>query len=213
MKSFLGIFCLLCFIFSSSYSTLLSKNRIKTKAKIRKHQIKFKQSEIIKEGWLKLCQSPQKSSLIPGASHFSLFIDSRLDFLKNPLYGVKSQNSIPSDEAFYFRFSGKNIFYTYSETDMKVLGAIAVKKVIPLQDFYLRKNCFEVSSEREKWMLCGCSPRKENWIEVISNPRTITLNFTTNESLKAPEPQNRSNLSSLPEPVSFLQYALFNFLL
>lgn len=124
------------------------------------------------------------------------------EFIKNPLYGVKGKSSVPNEEALYFRYSGKNLFYTSCETDTAVLGAIAVKKIVPINDFYLRKNCFEVYGVKEKWMLCGCNENKENWIEIISSPKIISLNLTINETSKNnTNEENKINASNLPDPV------------
>lgn len=120
---------------------------------------------------------------------------------------MQGQKSIPNEESFYFRYSGKNLFYSSSETDMKVLGAISVKKIVPINDFYMRKNCFEVSSVKEKWMLCGCNEKKENWIEIITSPTVTskpTLNLTINVTInKTTTSENKTNLTYLPQPVFF----------
>ena len=111
------------------------------------------------------------------------------------------QKTIPNQEAFYFRLSGQNIFFTASDTDTKVLGALTIKKAEPLKNLYLRKNCFEVSNLQEKWILCSCSDKKEPWIDIITK-KTIIYQNTTNKIEGPPSPP--INNSQLPEPVLFL---------
>jgi hypothetical protein len=38
--------------------------------------------------------------------------------------------TVPSDDAFYFRISGLNLYYTETKTDMIVLGAISVDNIV-----------------------------------------------------------------------------------
>lgn len=98
----------------------------------------------------------------------------------NPLYAFeKQQNNIPNQQAFYFRLSGKNLFYTQSDTDMKVLGALSIVRTEKNRDIYSKKNCFSVSNIHERWLLCPCSGTNDRWIEIIAN-QTIFINKSEN---------------------------------
>lgn len=98
------------------------------------------------------------------------------DFKVNPLFSFENQqNAIPNQQAFYFRLSGKNLFYTKSDTDMKVLGALSIVKIEKNRDIYSKKNCFSASNVHERWLLCPCSGGNEHWIEIITN-QTISSN-------------------------------------
>lgn len=49
-------------------------------------------------------------------------------FRKNQHYKVDP--SVPADNAFYFRVSGLNLYYTETQKDMIVLGAIAIDNIV-----------------------------------------------------------------------------------
>ena len=61
MKFFCLIFLFLISVHFIGKAIFLNKNGIKSK----KHGNKFQGNDIIQEGWLKICKSPQKNTLIP----------------------------------------------------------------------------------------------------------------------------------------------------
>ena len=65
MKFFILVI-IFCLFFSYSIESNLLKHGISAKHKLKKHGIRFNGNEIIKEGWLKLCKSPESRILIPG---------------------------------------------------------------------------------------------------------------------------------------------------
>jgi len=50
-------------------------------------------------------------------------------YRKNEVYGTGIDDSIPEEHAFFFRLSGLNLYYTATQHDMNVLGAIAIINV------------------------------------------------------------------------------------
>lgn len=68
----------------------------------------------------------------------------------------------PNDKFFYFRLSGLNIYYTNTNSDMNVLGAIAVSKLdkilkpsLDASTEYITTCFFLTDIERIKYKLCG----------------------------------------------------------
>lgn len=133
---------------------------------------------------------------------------SKTDFQINPIYSPIGTKSVPNQEAFYFRISGNNIFYTQSDTDLKVLGALAVHKIEPIQDSYMRKNCFSVSNQQDRWMLCPCheNDKSNQWIELLTNQ----TKYPSNLQAQPPDllEKNETNSNNNTNPV--LKYIFFN---
>lgn len=73
---------------------------------------------------------------------------------------------------------------------MNVVGALMIKKTDPIKNNYMRKNCFEVSDQVDKWMLCGCNEKIDHWVEIIRK-NLVPLNLSsTNESISENTTQN-----------------------
>ena len=82
-----------------------------------------------------------------------------------------------------------------------MLGAISFQKTEQIKDLYRRKNCFEVANQREKWMLCSCTDKKERWVDILT-AQTIqsSSNLTNNKN----EPI--VNNGTLPDPVIYKNF-------
>ena len=74
-------------------------------------------------------------------------------FRKNSHFG---KDGVPAVDAFYFRVSGLNIYYTETDKDPVVLGAIAIKNVQRVaKTGLLGDKCFKVENEeKDHWELC-----------------------------------------------------------
>ena len=66
-------------------------------------------------GYVSIAQTPDSNE--PPGSYFR----------KNSQYGKDS--AIPSDSSFYFRLSMNNLYYTATDKDLVVLGAISISNV------------------------------------------------------------------------------------
>ncbi len=76
-------------------------------------------------------------------------------FRKNLQFTTNSY-IIPSEDSFYFRISGDNVYYTETQSDLKVLGAISVDNIMSTNHSDLENDCFTVNnSENDEWHLCA----------------------------------------------------------
>lgn len=95
-------------------------------------------------GYISVTDGPPKPDVVPGS------------------YFRKNQEFInggpPNDSSFYFRLSGLNLYYTATEKDMVVLGAIRIdnmQTVIPAGSGYVGQ-CISVKDiELDEWTLCA----------------------------------------------------------
>jgi carbonic anhydrase len=67
----------------------------------------------------------------------------------------------PGSFYFWFRLSGRNIYYSTTKTDINILGAINIVNVddaIPKNDFSVEASCFSIKDkELKNWKLCADS--------------------------------------------------------
>lgn len=63
---FLILVLVFSLFFRYSIESHLLKHGISAKHKLKKHGNRFNGNAIIKEGWLKICKSPESRILIPG---------------------------------------------------------------------------------------------------------------------------------------------------
>jgi carbonic anhydrase len=87
------------------------------------------------------------------------------DFSKGP-------NAPPSNKHFWFRMSGRNLYYSTNKDDINVLGSIRIKSISdvePKKIYDDDKNCFKVLDvNSDKWKLCPPDlKRKKEWICAI----------------------------------------------
>jgi hypothetical protein len=84
----------------------------------------------------------------------------------------------PGVDAFYFRVSGHNIYYTETATDAVVLGAISMRNIEKVHaSALIEKKCFKITnSEKVEWDLCvlDAEPDCSKWVcaieEAIGGP-------------------------------------------
>jgi len=84
----------------------------------------------------------------------------------------KGANAPPSNKHFWFRMSGRNLYYSTNKDDVNVLGAITMKSVSnvePKKPFDDDHFCFKVlDNNNDKWKVCPPNyKRKHMWICAI----------------------------------------------
>jgi carbonic anhydrase len=88
-------------------------------------------------------------------------------FRINDAFDKNQKNSTNTKKDFWFRLSGTHIYYTVTDTDLNVLGAIAVSNIHKLDD----KNelCFLIDdAEDNKWTLCSIKTEiTKKWVCAI----------------------------------------------
>jgi len=83
---------------------------------------------------------------IPGQNYDGIF-------RKNTQWAEDGSGAAPAIDAFYFRISGHNLYYTETDTDTVVLGAIAIHNLKSTKD--TAPNCFVIQdNEADNWELC-----------------------------------------------------------
>jgi len=94
------------------------------------------------------------------------------NFRINGAYGNKQLKAdLPNDKFFWFRLSGLNLYYSTTETDINILGAINVESIesvlVPMQDSSTEyiTTCFTVKdTSRLDWKICGMKePVVKQW--------------------------------------------------
>ena len=75
------------------------------------------------------------------------------------------KKDVPDPDAFYFRLSGTNLYFTETKDDMVVLGTMAIKNVEDVANSDIHQSCFKVQSkEFDEWDLCALNPaEKKVW--------------------------------------------------
>lgn len=95
-------------------------------------------------GYVSIADGPPAPEVAPGSY-----------FRKNEKF---KDGGPPSESAFYFRLSGLNLYYTATQADLIVLGAIKISNidaVTPADTSYMGK-CITVNDlESDQWTLCG----------------------------------------------------------
>lgn len=106
---------------------------------------------------------------LPDGKTVKIKIDSQYyrinDFAKGP-------NAPPSNKHFWFRMSGRNLYYSTNKEDINVLGSIRIKSmsdVEPKKPYDDDHFCFKVlDSNNDKWKLCPPDyKRKKAWVCAI----------------------------------------------
>ncbi len=80
------------------------------------------------------------------------------------------QGDIPTEDSFFFRITGKNLYYTETSNDMQVLGAISITNIESTSPSDLEDDCFNVhNSEDDEWHLCANTySEREKWYTAIN---------------------------------------------
>jgi hypothetical protein len=75
---------------------------------------------------------------------------------------------VPTIDAYYFRLTNENLYYTETPSDSVVLGAIQISNIVRTLP-YMSKGCFKiVDKEKDEWQVCsidGSCPK--DWKEAI----------------------------------------------
>lgn len=100
--------------------------------------------------------------------NFIFTLHDKASFRKNSKF---KEGGAPAIDAFYFRISGTNIYYTETDKDAVVLGAIAIKNIGKVQPGKtIKDKCFLVGNvEGDKWELCVMDEEEncETWVCAI----------------------------------------------
>ena len=86
-------------------------------------------------------------------------------FRKNTVF---PKEGIPAETKFYFRLSKNNLYYTASQKEMVVLGAIAItniEQVSQADSSFMTGYCIQVKdAELDQWVLCASSEKEiKDW--------------------------------------------------
>ena len=132
--------------------------------------------KVLKSGWLKVSTTMFKHTgrfppiVLPDGKEIKILVN-RKYFRINQAYkpGQDSQKSPPKKKYFWFRLSGKNLYYSMTTNDINVLGVVSVKNIAdsyPSKNISSEKNCFKVlDREGRDWTLCAENLKSRNsWI-------------------------------------------------
>ena len=170
---------------SSSYNNdnSMGPSRSKSAKKGKKSKIiKIKRKkysnpiQVLKSGWLKVSSTMFKHTgrfppiVLPSGKEIKILVN-RKYFRINQSYkkGADSSKSPPNKKYFWFRLSGKNLYYSMTTEDINVLGVVSVKNIVDSyasKDLSTDKNCFKIlDREGRNWTLCSESQEsRKRWI-------------------------------------------------
>ena len=101
-------------------------------------------------GYISIADGPPAADVAPGSY-----------FRKNEKF---KDGGPPNESSFYFRLSGLNLYYTATQADLLVLGAIKITNIEAIQpaDKSFMGDCISVKDvEKDEWTLCG--PEIQDW--------------------------------------------------
>jgi carbonic anhydrase len=168
--------------YSNSESEL--EQKIKPKGGKRKSKSKINDPDIILQkgesldpvlqNWLKISSPFFKNTRkfppleLPGGQIVSIKLSDGY-FRINEAYNKNNKTGPPTQNDFWFRLSGRHIYYSMNKHDMNVLGAIHLKQisdVIPLKAYSDEPTCFIVlDKENIKWKICATNTQvKVQWV-------------------------------------------------
>ena len=150
---------------------------------------------LIKEDWLKISTpSFNNPNIFPpifltNGSVAKIQFDDRF-FRINPVFNNSTQDdNLPRNNTlFWFRLSGKSLYYADTKTDMNVLGAILTENLVdarPLSDYGNENTCFQIDDiEKNNWKLCANTTKRRNkWICKIKEIKKINSDLCNNLTL------------------------------
>lgn len=81
----------------------------------------------------------------------------------------KIENNPPGTNCFWFRLYGHNLYYSSTKSDINILGAVTVHKVvglINLEQDHAGYHCFVIRDEtKQEWKICSKEEQKRNkWV-------------------------------------------------
>ena len=190
----------------SNYSNKLSKSKSsnkeltklikKKKFKKKKDQIKIKKRKadpntIYKFGWLKISSKVftnlrrYPKIIIPGKKIHNIIVDTNY-FRLNDEYSRYSK-SIPHHRDFWFRLSGRLLYYSNRKEDINVLDSIYIKNiksVLSISNYSKNTNCFKINDIRQQtFKICAHTiEEKVEWIckikEILRKPKEVACGGT-----------------------------------
>ena len=142
-----------------------SKGGKKKKMRIRRRKTYKDPVQVLKEGWLRISsisfRHPGKfpSITLPDWEEMRIPVNKE-NFRINELYDQSDsgEDMPPTKYDFWFRVSGKNLYYSQKKDDLNVLGSISSINIVGSTSDRSKgsKNCFTIKNkEKRSWKLCG----------------------------------------------------------
>lgn len=121
---------------------------------------------IIRTGWLKISAKMFTKTnkfppiILPNGKKIKIKINQSYFRLNEAFVkGTSNPNLPPKRKYFWFRLSGKHLYYSMTKNDINILGDIPLKNIITSyasQDSKNEHNCFKVvDRESRNWKLCA----------------------------------------------------------
>ena len=148
---------------------------------------------LILEDWLKISSPMFKNRTrfpqisMPDGSKMEIKVNHNFFRINSAFNDNNPDPQMPPDVLyFWFRLSGKNIYYSLTKSDINILGAIKVSNVqesIALNDYSSEATCFIIKdSEEHNWKLCADSIDIRNkWLCKIKEILMINDNLCSNK--------------------------------
>ena len=152
---------------------------------------------LILEDWLKISSPMFKNKArfppisMPNGTYIEINVDHNFFRYNNAFNDNNPDPDMPPDNFyFWFRLSGKNIYYSSTKTDVNILGAVKIANVIdgiPFDDYSNEATCFTVKdTELKNWKLCAESIDIRNkWVctikELLMINDDLCLHKTANQ--------------------------------
>lgn len=150
------------------FSATNDKKKKKKKVKIIKIKRKTYKDplKVLRNGWLKVSTSMFRktnkfpSIVLPNGKEIKIKVDKRY-FRINEAYRRGSASALfpPRKRYFWFRLSGKHLYYSMTKNDMNILGDVTVKNIITSyasQSSNNEMNCFKVVDREDRnFKLCA----------------------------------------------------------
>jgi carbonic anhydrase len=125
-------------------------------------------------GWLKISspnfKNPHKFPplQLPNGSEIKININDAY-FRINDTFTPGDKNGPQSNLDFWFRLSGRNLYYSINQSDINVLGSIAVRSVRdaePMKGYSDEPTCFKIDDEESSnWKICAKDVQtKADWV-------------------------------------------------
>ena len=158
---------------SRSYSFIQANKKKKKKKNLRKRP-KLDPAKIYQEGWLSISSSTYRNTnrfppiIFEDGSEIVIKVNEK-NFRENVLYNKKNKKLIPGPLYFWFRLSGRHLYYSLKNKDINILDNIYISKIsyaFPLDSFSKNAKCFYLKDvRRTKYVLCAQTLTLRNkWI-------------------------------------------------
>lgn len=160
---------------SNTYSFLEApkKKNIKKKKKVNRRP-KLDHRKIYLEGWLSISSRSFRNYYLYPPIRFSdgreivIDINSKY-FRKNSLYDKRDKTLVPGKYYFWFRLSGRHVYYSLKKDDINILDNIYISHIsyaLALDSFSKNAKCFYIKDNRNiKYVMCAQTLQLRNlWI-------------------------------------------------